>query len=155
MSKISQALEKAARERLQRSQKAEPQVNVAAPPVVVPVTPIRESVGEIPAAKHVQIDPHIISAADPKSPISEQYRILKANLQALKLRHGPKVIVITSSVHGEGKSVTSINLAMTLARQEQQRVVLIDGDMRRGSVHHPEEPVRPDPDRRPAGAAGG
>jgi receptor protein-tyrosine kinase len=86
------------------------------------------------SAGPVRIDPHIIAATASKSPIAEQYRILKTNLQSLRLRPGSKVIVVTSAVHGEGKSVTSINLAMTLARQESLKVALIDADLRKGSI---------------------
>jgi capsular exopolysaccharide synthesis family protein len=135
MSKITQALEKAARERLQRSQE---QVTVpAAAPVVIPVSPAvppRTAQQPIRRLESVHIDPHIVSATDSTSPIAEQYRIMRTNLQSLPLRSGPKAIVVTSAVNGEGKSVTSLNLALTLARQETLRVALIDADMRKSSV---------------------
>jgi len=131
MSKITQALEKAARERLQRSQD-QPTVAVAGP-IVVPLA-VRRGVGEIAAAGQVAIDPHIVCAAEPKSPIAEQYRILRTNFQSLRLRSGPKVIVVTSAVNGEGKSVTAVNLALAFARQEGLKVVLVDADMRKSSV---------------------
>ena len=137
MSKITRALEKAARERLQR---ANEQATVSSSGIVVPVIPVPaaqavpDRLGEIAAAGRVTIDPHIVSATAPTSPIAEQYRILRTNLQSLRLKPGVRVIVVTSAVHGEGKSVTSINLAMSLARQEKLRVVLVDADMRRSSV---------------------
>lgn len=131
MSKITKALEKAARERLQRLQQ---HASVKSQPVEIPIEPTAR-LGAIAPAGRVQIDPHIVAAADSSSPIAEQYRILRTNLQSLRLRPGPKTIVITSAVHGEGKSVTSINLALTLARQENLRVVLVDADMRKGSIH--------------------
>lgn len=130
MSKITQALEKAARERLRRTQE---QVTAPARPIVVPLVTSRLS--EIASAGEVRVDPHIVSAVDSKSPIAEQYRILRTNLQSLRLRQGPKVIVVTSAVNGEGKSVTAANLAFTLARQENLKVVLIDADMRKSTVH--------------------
>ncbi len=138
MSKITRALEKAARERLQR---AGEKPTVAAGAVVVPVLPalpaaepLPDRLGEITAVGQVTIDPHIVTATDPNSPIAEQYRILRTNFQSLRLKPGVKVIVVTSAIHGEGKSVTSINLAMSLARQEKLRVALVDADMRKGSV---------------------
>jgi capsular exopolysaccharide synthesis family protein len=82
----------------------------------------------------IAIDPHIVAATDSRSPIAEQYRILRTNLQSLRLRPGPKIVMVTSAVHGEGKSVTAINLAMTLARQERLKVALVDGDLRKGSI---------------------
>ena len=135
MSKITRALEKAARERLAR---AGEQVTVSAGAVVVPVVPVTEALpdrlGVIAPAGQIQIDPHIVSATDPQSPIAEQYRILRTNFQSLRLKPGVKTIVVTSAVHGEGKSVTSINLALTLARQEKLKVALVDADMRKSSV---------------------
>ncbi len=135
MSKITQALEKAARERLQRgtAQPVQPTVKseiIRAALSTVGPTPVESiSVGE------VSIDPHIVSATDPRSPIAEQYRILKTNLNSLNLRHGSKAFMVTSSIGGEGKSVTTANLAITLARQENIKVVLVDADMRRSSIH--------------------
>ncbi len=128
MSKITKALQKAARERLRRLQE---QPTVASAPVAVALA---AEPGAVAVEHHVQVDPHIVSATDPKSPIAEQYRILRTNIQALRLRAGPKTLVVTSAVHGEGKSVTAINLALTLARQEHLRVVLVDADMRKSSV---------------------
>ncbi|MBI4355938.1 MAG: CpsD/CapB family tyrosine-protein kinase [Candidatus Omnitrophica bacterium] len=130
MSKITKALEKAARERLQREQE-HPTVS----PVVTQVSlAIAEAEG-IASAGQVTIDPHIVAATDASSPIAEQYRILRTNLQSLRLRSGPKVVVVTSAMHSEGKTVTAVNLALTLARQEGLRVVLVDADLRKGSVH--------------------
>jgi len=130
MSKITKALEKAARERLKG---AADQPTTAAKPTEVRLAPARN--GDAIAIGSVQIDPHIISATDPTSPIAEQYRILRTNLQSLKSQGGARTILITSSVHAEGKSVTSLNLALTLAQQEQMRVLLIDADLRRGTLH--------------------
>ena len=131
MSKITKALEKAARERLQRQQDR--------PTVTVKTTELAlerpSRLGAIAAADCVQIDAHIVAAANSSSPISEQYRILRTNFQQLKLRPGAKTIVVTSAVHGEGKSVTAINLSLTLARQENLKVILVDGDLRKGSIH--------------------
>ena len=135
MSKITRALEKAARERLQR---AGEQATVTAGAVVVPVLSVVDHVpdrlGEIAAAGQITIDSHIVSATAPESPIAEQYRILRTNLQSMRLKPDVKVLVITSALNGEGKSVTSINLALSLARQEKLRVALVEADMRRGSV---------------------
>jgi len=138
MSKITQALEKAARGRLQRDQEqptvpTTERVRIPLAEPVVAATPSR--IGEVATIGEVQIDPHIVSAADSKSPIAEQYRILKFNLQSLRLRQGPKAIVVTSALNGEGKTVTAINLALTLARQESLRVALVDADLRRSSIH--------------------
>lgn len=66
----------------------------------------------------------------PRSPISERYRRLEANLDFLRSDQPLKVIVVTSSVPEEGKSTVAANLAVVLA--ESHRVLLVDADM-----HHP------------------
>ncbi|WP_162184764.1 GumC family protein [Sphingomonas hengshuiensis] len=72
---------------------------------------------------------------DVKSPLSEAYFSVQTSL-ALATQHGfPRTLVITSSRANEGKSLTSLGLAKTLASQGR-KVLLIDGDMRSPSVHY-------------------
>lgn len=71
----------------------------------------------------------------PRSPLSEAYRMLQANLKFLSSDKPLQVIVVTSSVPKEGKSTVSANLAIAMA-QIGHRVLLIDGDMRRPTQHH-------------------
>jgi Mrp family chromosome partitioning ATPase len=82
-----------------------------------------------------EIDPHLVAYFDRMSPISEQYRTLRANLKSLHPDTPPRVVVVTSSVDGEGRSVTALNLAVTLAEEKQTKVVVVDADMRHPSVH--------------------
>lgn len=67
------------------------------------------------------------------SSTGESYRQIRTNLQYVRVDHPPKVMVITSSVGGEGKTTTAINLAIVLA-QSGQRVVLVEADLRRPRV---------------------
>lgn len=71
----------------------------------------------------------------PRSPISEAYRMLQANLKFLSSDKSVKVIVVTSSVPKEGKSTVSANLAAAMA-QLGRRVLLVDADLRHPSQHH-------------------
>lgn len=71
----------------------------------------------------------------PRSPISEAYRMLQANLKFLSSDKALKVIVVTSSIPKEGKSTVSANLAVAMA-QLGRRVLLVDADMRRPLQHH-------------------
>lgn len=65
---------------------------------------------------------------------TEQYKLLRTNLSfTLPEKKGCHVIGVTSSMRGEGKSTTSINLAYVLA-ESGKRVMLIDGDLRIPSV---------------------
>lgn len=71
----------------------------------------------------------------PRSPISEAYRMLQANLKFLSSDKPLKVIAVTSSVPKEGKSTVSANLAAAMA-QLGRRVLLVDADMRHPLQHH-------------------
>lgn len=71
---------------------------------------------------------------DPTSPLAEAYRSLRTALQFSTTDGAPKTLLVTSSQPGEGKSTTSVSLAINFA-QLGQKVLLIDGDMRNPSLH--------------------
>lgn len=75
--------------------------------------------------------PQLVVRDNPASPVSESYRMLQSNIKFLNSDRKFKVIVITSSVSGEGKSKVAANLASAMA-QVGQKVLLIDADL-----HHP------------------
>ncbi len=70
----------------------------------------------------------------PRSPISEAYRMLRANLKFISADKQLKVIVVTSSVPGEGKSTVAANLALAMAQMERN-VLLVDADLHRPVQH--------------------
>ncbi|HEY0430440.1 MAG TPA: polysaccharide biosynthesis tyrosine autokinase, partial [Pyrinomonadaceae bacterium] len=71
---------------------------------------------------------------DKRSPLAEAYRRLRTSVLLSSPGRPPRTLVVTSCVPSEGKSTTTINLAVTLA-QTGARVLVIDGDMRRPTVH--------------------
>ena len=75
----------------------------------------------------------LLTEAGSHAPRAEAFRLLRTNLQFLNLDTRPKSLVITSAVPGEGKTSTATNLAIALA-QTGQRVLLVDGDLRRPKV---------------------
>lgn len=77
---------------------------------------------------------NLIAHKNPKSPISESYRMLRTNLRYLNIDEETKVVAVTSSNPAEGKTTTLCNLAITIA-QAGQRVVLVDADMRKPRLH--------------------
>jgi len=60
----------------------------------------------------------------------EQYRKLAATLHRAQLENGHKVIMLTSALAGEGKTLTAANLALTLSHSYVRNVLLIDADLR-------------------------
>lgn len=77
---------------------------------------------------------NLITARDQRSPIAEAYRILRTNLRFSGIENPSGALLITSATPGEGKSTTAANLAVTLA-QAGKRVVLVDADLRRPTLH--------------------
>jgi capsular exopolysaccharide synthesis family protein len=65
----------------------------------------------------------------------EQYRRLAAVLHHAQNERGLRVIMVTSALPGEGKTLTASNLALTLSESYQRRVLLVDADLRRPSIH--------------------
>ncbi|WFT77012.1 CpsD/CapB family tyrosine-protein kinase [Halobacillus naozhouensis] len=77
----------------------------------------------------------IIANDNPKSPIAEQYRTIRANLQFASVDKELQSLLITSAGPSEGKSMTSANMAAVFA-QQGKRVLLVDADLRKPTVHH-------------------
>ena len=65
----------------------------------------------------------------------EQYRRLAASLHDAQTTQGLRVVTVTSALPRDGKTLTAVNLALTLSESYSRRVLLIDADLRRPSVH--------------------
>ncbi len=76
----------------------------------------------------------LVTQARPQSQMAESYRALRTSLLLSSLGAPPKVIMVTSARPQEGKTTTAINSAIVLA-QKGLRVLLVDGDLRRPSIH--------------------
>jgi len=79
-------------------------------------------------------DEHLVSITAPASFAAEQYQGLRLTIERLGRVREMKVIAISSPAAGDGKTVTSINLAAALARGTDQQVLLVDADLRRPSI---------------------
>lgn len=73
----------------------------------------------------------IIVVENPKSPEAEMFRNLRTNIQFMNTDSEKKVMIVTSTIPGEGKSYVSANLAAAFA-QLDKKVLIIDTDMRKG-----------------------
>ena len=76
----------------------------------------------------------LITTINPRSPISEQYRTIRTNIQFSMIDDSFKILACTSASPGEGKSTTITNLAVTFA-QQGQKVLLVDADLRKPTIH--------------------
>ena len=72
----------------------------------------------------------MVALADPQSPAAEQYRVLYHRLVRLGARRPARVVAVTSSGRGEGRTTTAANLALTAVR-EGREVLLVECDLRR------------------------
>lgn len=80
-------------------------------------------------------NPFLVTANDQNSPAAEQYRKLKSLIvQLSQMGTFDKALMVTSSVASEGKTITSLNLAITLAQEFDHTVLLVEADIRKPSV---------------------
>ena len=99
-----------------------------APPPEVVSTGISQSFSSKTAGK-------IVGGVDMDPRSAEQYRRLAAALHQAQVERGIKKVMVASAVAGEGKTITALNLALTLSESYLKRVVLVDADLRCPRVH--------------------
>jgi succinoglycan biosynthesis transport protein ExoP len=93
------------------------------------------TLGQIPESPMLRGDvPRLVTVDDPRSPAAEAYRTLRTNLLAACKAAKVRTILVTGARQGEGKTTTSVNLAVALA-QVGRSVVLISADLRYPRVH--------------------
>lgn len=139
MSRITDALKKAAEEKkAEKREIASPEepLKVHKPAHKLPLEErLKNRIYIAKATDDSGIDPRIVTYFDPQAAISEQYRILRTNIQANNLSKSLKTIAVSSTFHGEGKTITAVNLAVTMAQGLDKSVLLVDCDLRGGMIH--------------------
>ena len=92
----------------------------------------RSDIGEFPVLQILSAPAsRLVSLTDKEGQGAEQFRFLGVRLRQLQQTRSLKRLLITSTLPEEGKSMVSGNLAATLARRKQQKVLLLEGDLRR------------------------
>ena len=81
-----------------------------------------------------RIDQHFVSLTAPDTFAAERYQGLRLQIERFKQNAERRVFAVTSPGAGDGKTLTSVNLAAVLARESNARVLLIDADLRRSSA---------------------
>ncbi|MDB5850886.1 MAG: protein tyrosine kinase [Rhodoferax sp.] len=109
-------------------------------------TPAKQPAAPVPGSRRVELDldalvaSGIVSPNAPRSQIADQYRVIKRPLITNAMGRGASpvengnLIMVTSALAGEGKSFTAINLAMSIATELDNTVMLVDADVARPSV---------------------
>lgn len=82
-----------------------------------------------------RVAPELICQTDPRSAVSETYRALRTAILLSASGRPPQIILVTSSLPREGKTTTSMNMAITFA-QRGEKTLIIDADLRKPRVHH-------------------
>ncbi|MBA4369485.1 MAG: exopolysaccharide biosynthesis protein [Desulfobacterium sp.] len=83
-----------------------------------------------------RFDKSLVSILEPHSFESEQFKILRANVLFPTSGQPPRMIMVTSAVPGEGKSFIASNLAISIAQNIDEHVLLMDCDLRLPSIHN-------------------
>jgi capsular exopolysaccharide synthesis family protein len=79
---------------------------------------------------------HFVFLSEPESLAAEKFRFLGVRMRQLQQNRTLKRVLVTSTLAEEGKSLVSANLAGVLARRKKQKVLLIEGDLRRPVLGH-------------------
>lgn len=149
MAKVLEALERARQERLKKlesgldpelsGQANAPSAVDEAPPAALdgpayapaPDAPAFRRREPVAAASDI-----IVGLHEENSPVTEQVRHIRSNMDSVLADYRTRTIAVTSPVSGDGKTVITANLACVLADSPDQKVVLIDADMRKPDQHH-------------------
>jgi capsular exopolysaccharide synthesis family protein len=92
--------------------------------------------GALPLIKGASVRDGVIAVNQPNSTYMEALRSIRTNILLLQSAAPPKVLLVTGSIPGEGKTTISLNLAAALT-QHGRRVLLVDADLRRAGMRRP------------------
>jgi len=125
-------LEGRAAARVEMTIATEPRIS-AEPRIVT--APLQKQNGRARTSLEYESNSKLLVGAARDRVSTEQYRRLAAALHDAQVDKGLKTVMVTSAVPREGKTLTVVNLALTLSESYGRRVLLVDADLRRPSVH--------------------
>ena len=132
MSRIYEALRRAD---LEKEGQVEQPLKLIGPPEDPGLADITPLVTENVVKRHWTPSLEAIPALRERDEVVEQFRGLRSQLAQARQEGPLKTVLISSGMPSEGKSFIALNLAVSLARGSKNRVLLIDGDLRRPTLH--------------------
>jgi protein-tyrosine kinase len=120
---IERALERATQER----KKNEPSLAIS-PKSCRPSAELQE-------IEFQELDPRIGAMMQDRTNAFEQYKVLRSTILNANQQNGERMFLVTSACMGEGKTTTSVNLAISIAQGLQETALLIDCDLRNPQLH--------------------
>jgi polysaccharide chain length determinant protein (PEP-CTERM system associated) len=93
--------------------------------------PVLAVIPRIPRLRHKH---RLITLADAESIVTEQYRILYTRIESLRRDKAQQIFAISSAIPGEGKTITTLNLAVVMARDFGRKTLVLEGDFRRPAM---------------------
>ncbi len=138
MDKLEKALEKARKQRASGGEEASPasQGKAAREGVRENVEPtVRLSASVLPPDMEDCFEANRIVAHRTRSPEADAFRILRSQVLQTMTKAGFKTLAITSPNYGDGKTTIALNLAISIAQDLKQTVLLVDLDLRKPSIH--------------------
>jgi non-specific protein-tyrosine kinase len=81
------------------------------------------------------LNPLLVAGTAPHALVAEQYRALRTRIAHSENGHPRRVLLVTSPTKGDGKSITSANLALTMSQEFNRSVALVDADLRQPLLH--------------------
>lgn len=103
--------------------------------LISPSLPMDDEISRVEKVEaHIRPESRLVVYSDPYSMEADRYRTLRVYLRGLSKMNGIQALMVTSAVMGEGKSVSSLNLAVSLAERGASRVILVEADLRNPSI---------------------
>lgn len=134
MSKIEKAVEMARNKRHANQQESQCQVPSEMPRLAEQCPAYTQT--KVISLDRSHLEKHRLMTLLNKPKPVDCYNLLCTRLLQKTLNKGHNSIMVTSALEGEGKTTTAINLAVSIAREVKQTVLLVDTDLRNPSIHH-------------------